>query len=181
MSDGLAEITRTRVEQLEAAGLVGQGMTRELAVWVRDLPDELHGKLARCGMVTPRSSGELATVVADFLADKAGNKAGSRLVVEYARRDLLTFFGETRNIRTITAAGGDRWHAWLRDTRGLAKASIGKRVRIARELVKRARRDRLTDAHPFDNLSGAVASNPKRKRFIEQAVIEEVIGVCPDA
>ena len=51
-------------------------------------------------------------MVAGFLATQTGNKPGSRLVVEYVCRDLLTFFGETRNIRKITAADADRWHAW---------------------------------------------------------------------
>src|SRR5437762_1327596 len=51
-----------RVESLNAARITGTPWDAELSAWVRDLPDVLHKRLARVGLVEPRVSAAVMTL-----------------------------------------------------------------------------------------------------------------------
>lgn len=180
VSDEEAQAFKVRVAQLETARDTGYPWNRELAFWVANLSDELHAKLAKAELVEGRSADTLGVLWMAFFRTKAKNKPGSRSVVERAGKDLLAFFGEDCSARSITAAHGDLWYAWLIEKRNLAKATRGKTVRHVKEFWRMLRRDGVVDALPFDHLSGATPANPKRKLFIDRPTIDRVMEACPD-
>jgi len=176
-----AESVKLRVEQLLTCRITGHAMSRDLALWVRDLDDVLHGKLAAVGLVEPRNTYRLGEAVASFMATKAGLKHWTLSAYRRVQIDLLAYFGEGLDVRSITAGQADAWHTWLREDRGLARATVGKYIRTVRAIMEQLRRDNVIERNPFDHLSGSMPSNPKRRAFIEQADIRRVLDVCPDA
>lgn len=50
----MAETARLMIESLESAKAAGHSPDRETAEWVGRLGDEIHGRLARAGLVPPR-------------------------------------------------------------------------------------------------------------------------------
>lgn len=54
VSKRIAETTKRMIESLEAARAAGHSPDRETAEWVGRLGDEIHGRLARAGLVLPR-------------------------------------------------------------------------------------------------------------------------------
>ncbi|MEM7627189.1 MAG: tyrosine-type recombinase/integrase [Planctomycetota bacterium] len=176
-----ARSVKVRVDQLHTCKLSGQPMSRDLALWVGGLDDELHGKLAKLELITPRRSAALAEVFQAFLDSKSDNKPGTHNVYRAVRNDLLAFFGPNRDIRTIGTGDADRYYAWMDHTRKLARATRGKRVRIIKQIWRMARRDGLVDELAFDHLSGATPSNPQRREYVPRETVQRVIEACPDA
>ncbi len=58
----IAETARLMIESLEAAKATGHSPDRETAEWVGRLGDEIHGRLARAGLVSPREPAQPAIV-----------------------------------------------------------------------------------------------------------------------
>lgn len=50
----IAETAKRMIESLESAMAAGHSPDRETAEWVGRLGDEIHGRLARAGLVPPR-------------------------------------------------------------------------------------------------------------------------------
>lgn len=145
-----------------------------------NLADELHEKLAKGQLVESRSADTLATLWDAFDRTKADKKPGTRSVIQRARKDFLTFFGDHASARDLTARDADQWYAWLIEVRDLGKATRGKTVRIVKEMWRMARRDGVVNTSPFDHLSGSTPANPKRKKFIDRPTIALVMDACPD-
>lgn len=176
-----AEAVKGRVESLLSCKLTGQGMGRDLALWVADLDETLHNRLSAVGLVEPRQHQTLHDFIEAFIASKPTVKATTKQTYRRSAKHLTEFFGKDRDLRKITPADADRWWTWLMGERGLSEATARKSVQLARQFMKAARRHGVTDADPFGHLTGTVRSNPDRKRFIEQATIERVLCDCPDA
>ena len=51
-----AQTFATRIEQLQANKTTGAAMTGELATWVAGLPDDMHVKIAKHGLLKPRQA-----------------------------------------------------------------------------------------------------------------------------
>lgn len=176
-----AEAVRGRVEALTACKLTGQGMSRDLALWVADLDETLHDRLSAVGLVEPRQHQTLHDFIEAFIASKPTVKDSTKQTYRRSANHLTEFMGKDRDLRKITSADADRWWTWLMGDRGLSEATSRKSVQLARQFTKAARRHGVMDTDPFGHLTGTVRSNPDRKRFIEQATIERVLGECPDA
>jgi len=57
-----AESFKLRVEALIAARRMGIPFDSELAAWLRDLPDTMHGRLAAVGLVESRVNAAVVTL-----------------------------------------------------------------------------------------------------------------------
>jgi len=175
-----AESVKLRVEQLLTCRITGHAMSRDLALWVRDLDDVLHGKLAAVGLVERRNTFSLGEAIDAFKTSRAGCKATTRTQYGRTFNHLLRYFGESFDLRKLTPREADAWWADMHK-RGLAVSTIGRTVRTARSLLEQARRDGLDMPNPFAHLSGSSPSNPKRLMFIERDVVQRVIDVCPNS
>jgi integrase len=168
-----------RVAALNAAAITGTPIDGELARWVRNLPDAMHDKLARVGLVPSReqTAATLAQLVERFEA-AAVVKASTKAAYKQTTGSLLESLGETTPVRSITAADADRWVAGLADE-GLSPATRAKRTIVARAIFRRAVRWGLIESSPFEHLKAGSQSNPARQHYIPRAALDSILAACP--
>ena len=104
-----AEAVASKVEALNACKISGQSMPTDLAQWVVNLGDELHGKLGTAGLVEPRRSSTLGAFIDSYIASRSDVEGRTHINWKSTRRKLTDFFGEHRGLRDITEADADDW------------------------------------------------------------------------
>lgn len=190
-----AEQVARHVEALLAARIAGTPVPRETAVWLADLADVLHQRLARAGLTISRQEASrtlLGPMCDAYLARKTDIKPASLLAVQQVVRNLKTYFGESRDINTITPGDAEDFARWVKtDGRtqrqrarrgpGLSPATIGKRLRRSASIFTDAVKRRLIPGNPFDGLKTPPATNSERQAYIPAADVERIIDATPDA
>jgi len=143
------------VEDLVAAKVSGLSAKRATAVWVGEIGDRLHDRLARVGLVEPRESPEkmaLSVFIDGYLAQRLDLKAATLTAMRQSRIWLLRYLGENRQIDKVTTTDADGYRAHMIES-GLAKATIAKRCRYARHFFEVAKRRGLVAANPFAHIN----------------------------
>ncbi len=170
------------VEALAAAAMNGQPVSRKTAVWLGEIGDTLHDRLARAGLVTARAAvgaTKLGAFIDAYLAQRVDVKRGTMIVFEQAKRHLLAFLGEQKPIADVTPADADAYRSHLLG-RGIARATVAKWCQYARHYFDVARRRKLIGENPFAHVKGSVAGNPARRVFVHAANVLKVIDTAPD-
>ncbi|MCG3180336.1 MAG: hypothetical protein BIFFINMI_02695 [Phycisphaerae bacterium] len=183
MSRRDAEAICRHVEALVASKESGQPLTRETAVWLREIGSTLHGRLARVGLVEPRSTStgvKLAPFIDTLIAGRVDAKPGTIRNLTQARDHLLAHFGQGRTIQNITAGDADGYRLHLLGL-NLAENTVRRLCGGARQFFRAAVRRELIARNPFEGVPCTMRGNPARQRFITQADIAKVLDECPDA
>ena len=176
-----AESVKLRVEALNAARITGTPIDSDLAAWIRDLPDAMHARLARVGLIEPRESATEVTL------DELLNRFEQSLVVKsttqaayrQATGSLREHLGGDAPVRSITPAHADRWRKAIADSK-LAPATVAKRVHIAKSVFRKAVRWGLIESSPFADLRAGSQSNPDKAFYVTPESINAILGACPD-
>src|SRR4029079_11301039 len=101
----IAEDIKTKVQQLADAHRYNQPVEGKLAKWVADLELPLAKKLARVGLILdpePKTPTTLGAFLKSYIDGRVDLKPATKVVRGQVIRDLNAFFGETRDVRTIT-------------------------------------------------------------------------------
>lgn len=130
-----------------------------------DCGDDLHDKLSRVGLAQPRSTATLGPFIDAYIKRRVDVKPATAYTYPRARQKLVGYFGETRDLRTITAGDADDWRLHLLAS-GLADNTVRKACSIAKQFTRSAQRKGLIDANPFADLAGSVTANRTRDYFI---------------
>lgn len=182
VSQRAAESFKGRVEQLLEAALLNRPMEADLARWVADLDPRLAKKLAKVGLI-PKPEDKPAATLGPFLQayidGRADLKPATKIVRGQVIRDLKEFFGESREVGTITPGNADDFKQWLVG-RGLAATTIHKRLQSARSFFHAMRRRKLIVENPFDGVKAAATGIKDRQRFVTREEIARVVKACPD-
>jgi integrase len=177
-----AETVKFRVEQLLAAKMTGAAIDRDLAGWVASLEPRMAKKLAAVGLIA-KPEAKMATTLGPFLKTyldgRADLKPATKIVRGQVIRDLKEFFGESRDVRTITPGNADDFKQWLVG-RNLAPTTIHKRLQSARSFFHAMQRRKLIDENPFDGVKAAATGIKDRQRFVSRDEIARVLDACPD-
>ena len=183
VSKRIAETTKRMIESLEAARAAGHSPDRETAEWVGRLGDEIHGRLARAGLVLPREEARSVIVslgqhLEHYFGSLGKQKPTTARNYARARRLLEEFFGKDRTLDSITEGDADAYKRWLLDSYAPASASVD--LRRARQYLKAAVRRRLIAVNPFAEVPCGSQVNDSRIFYVSPEMIERVISVCPD-
>ena len=175
-----AERFKTKLEAL----IVGRfsGMDPDTAVWVSELPDDMHAKLASLGLIEPRTAARTAKLgpfIEQYIEDRKDLKGSTILVLRQAQQSLVEHFGADKPLREIHEGDAEAFRLSL-VKQGLAEATIRKRSQNAKQFFASAKRQRLVDSNPFAGLKSSAVANDSRLVFIPQADVEKVIAACPD-
>ncbi len=181
---------------------------RQTALWLADVPDKIHSKLVAAGLTTSRQVNppsteekpptiELGTFLAEFRNEgrkATGEEAAELTIVKWrAPMDaLLRFFGDDRDVTTITHEDAHQFRKWLDERRikktkaipkGVALAENTKRKHIdnAKVFFNAAKRRGLIVRNPFENLVSSTRPNRQRDFFLTAEDTERIIETCPDA
>ncbi|MCC7409244.1 MAG: tyrosine-type recombinase/integrase [Phycisphaeraceae bacterium] len=170
------------VESLASAKASGQALNATTATWLGDINDPLHERLAAAGLVAPRKGRATATLkvfMVEHLAGRADLKPATKLVREQVVNDLAGFFGEDRDVASITAGDADDFKQAL-VKRELAATTIHKRLQVARAFFHAMRRRKLIVENPFDGVTLAATGIRDRQRFVTLEEAALLLDACPN-
>jgi integrase len=175
-----AEAVRVRIEQVLASKSTGV-MDCEATKWLESLDDDMHGKMAKLGLVAPR--GRQHRTLSDLLTayfDNLAVKSGTKRVYEQARTGLEAHFGAATALSAITPLSCDQWRQAMVKAE-LAPPTIAKRVKTARQIFKQAVRWKMMTENPFADVKAGGSTNKSRMFFVTREDVQKVLEACPDA
>lgn len=154
----------------------------ETALWLGKLSDDLTTRLAAVGLIKPKAAPSINTLGA--LLEKFMSiqdvKPNTRVTYEQTRRELLAYFGADRDISTIGPLQADEWRQWQKN-KGLAEATISRRVKTCRQVFRKAIKWKLMVENPFEEVKTGSQQNRSRQRFISREMADQVLKACPNA
>ncbi len=176
-----ARNVKHKIESLVSSKGSGQSLDNETAAWVRDIPDGMAGKLAKAGLIDPRSGNTtgIGLFLDNYMVKRADLKGGTKVAYGHTVRNLKAFLGEGKPLRSITKGDADDFRRYLID-QGLATATVNRRCGLAKTFLRAAVRHELLQRNPFEDLKGTARCNRERMRFIDRKTIQQVIDACPD-
>jgi len=175
-----AEAIQRHVDHLLAARISGQPVPRETAAWLSGIGEKLRKRLARLGLVDGKP--ELPTLqewLESYVKSRTVVKPATRVFWGHTIRNLLEFFGNDRRLDTITPRDADRFAEYLTSL-GLAPATVGRRLRVARQLFRAAIRQKLLSENPFAEVRCAPQVNDSRLHFVSREDVDRLLAACPD-
>ncbi|KAA0215662.1 MAG: hypothetical protein DYG94_07100 [Leptolyngbya sp. PLA3] len=181
MTARAAETFRRRIEGLIGCQIAGHPIDAELAEWVRDLPDDLHGRVANTGLLPHReqTAGTLGTLLDNYFAT-IDVKPSTRTRYKQTETLLLEHFGAERALRTIHKVDADRWRAWLVES-GYAPAKVAKEVGIARQVFRMAARWDMIARNPFEGVRAGSQRNRDRLHYVGAAETGKLLEAAGSA
>ena len=177
-----AESFKFRIESLIASHRTGSAIEAQTADWVSTLPDEIHERLERAGLVAPRERCEQHTL-GDLLKscfESMSVKESTRTRYKQSRRLLFERFGEGRPLDDIAPRDADAYRSWL-ETKDYAPAKVAKEIVIARMFMKKAVRWNMIPSNPFDGVIAGAQTNRDRLFFLEPEKAQRLIDAAPNA
>ena len=177
-----AEAVRQKVNHIEDSLAHGLPLDAETQAWVNALGDELHKKLAATGLAKPRQSQALGAFLGDYLGRRRLDSKGTNVAgINQAAVDMVNFYGASAPVRSITPAEADRLVVHYRG-RGLAAATVSRRLKRCRQAFDYAVLNGLTDANPFARVKVPGGKpDPRRQVYVTRGDARKLIEVCsPD-
>jgi integrase len=156
----------------------------DTANWLGSISDELHRRIARCGLISPREVAEKQDLTLGGMTTayierrKADMKPWSIKMLKQGRGKLVGFFGEGKAVGEITAAEAMDFKRNLASQH--SGAYVAKIVLISRQFFKDAVDRELLVKSPFSKVKAGSQKNPQRQRFISRAVIDKAIEHASD-
>lgn len=174
----VVEVVKARVEQLLALAAAKLPHDADLSAWVGGISDELHGKLAACGLVEPRRSSRLGEFLGGFMAarEKDGTKPGTVTSMKRTVDDLIEQLGAGAELRKIGPVEANAFTEWCQANHG--RATVAREIRRARQLFAHAVELRLIGENPFARVKVKDTSSPARQEYVPAEWAERMIEVA---
>jgi len=159
--------------------------------WLTDLPDASYAKLAKAGLVEPRTSPQsepepapapkacLGAFLDEYIKGRTDIKPQSLTVIGHTVRNLVDCFGNDKALDAITEGDADKFRMYL-GAQGLSAATVGRRCGFAKQLLRSALRHRLIPSNPFGDLKSCVKANKERQRFVSREDTAKLVEAAPD-
>jgi hypothetical protein len=174
-----AQSIKAHVENILSALRSKTSIADEEARWLAEVPDDLADKLAAVGIGRARQAATLAAFCESYLTGRTDLKASSRIAYGTHRDRIVSFFGADKPLRDITEGDADNFAVHLRGK--FAQATMGRTIKVAKQLFRAARRRKLISEDPFADAKGTPQTNEARKVFITVDDTDLVLRACPDA
>jgi integrase len=126
-----------------------------------------------------KQAATLGPFLTAYLEGRADLKSATKVVRGVVICDLTEFFGDSRNVDTITPGNADDFKQWL-VSRELAPTTIHKRLQVARSFFHAMRRRKLIVENPFEGVSAPATGIKDRQRFVTREETARVLDACPN-
>lgn len=172
-----AEAIAAKVQDIVNLTKAGTPLDQELNAWIDKLGNDLYDRLAKAGILKAKRHLKLGEFLDSFLKDRKTAPPNSLKNYRNAVNDLKKSFGEAMLLRDITF---DKASEWRRDLveKGLAPATISKRVKFARQFLRVAIDQGLISVNPFQKLKAGGEQNASRIQYLNIATIDKVMAVA---
>ena len=119
-------------------------------------------------------------MIDSYIKLRAGLKPNTKAHLKRARRNLIEFFGEQKNIDEITSGDADEFRLHLAETMD-ADCTVPRICGRAKQFFRYALRKKLIAESPFGDMKSlAVKANKEREFFVTQEMARRVLDACPD-
>jgi integrase len=188
-----ATTARVHIENLISARRLGTSAPMETTGWVSSLAGGLRKRLETLGLIEKRERDNVPSV-ADwtqrYIDSRHDTKSSTLSNLGMGRANLVEFFPD-KLVDEITPADADAFAAWMRtegkiETRdgkpvrvGYASATVGRRLKMARQFFKGAVKAGFIPSNPFADVKVDAMTNPERLHYVEIDDIAKVIDACP--
>ena len=184
VSERIAQTMLLKVESLLTAKVARQPVDRETAVWLAEIDDRLHDRLARAELAPRRTSATTAPATLDafldgYIKSRAKLKPNTTRNLEQTRRLLKDHFGAQRELRGISEGDADGFREKLLHD-GYSPATVSREIKRARQYFKAALRAKLVDANPFADVKAESQANSDRDFFVTRQMAQAVLDACPE-
>ena len=152
---------------------------RGTALWLQGLGQSLYDKLAAVGLVAPRAAAVLGAFLAGYVQDRPDTKPATQRKYGSAVAHLVAFFGENRDLRSITRGDADGFRAFLYRQKQ-AENTVRRYCGLAKQFFRAALRRHLIDENPFGDQVAAVRGNAAKFHFITREDAGKILAACPD-
>lgn len=179
VSQRTAETICAHVEVIAAAIKVDHALPVETSAWLAKIEGDLHAKLAKVGLVQPRATTTLKVMLETFIESRPEVKPATKVVWRQVVRDLLAYFGDDRDVRSIKPADAEDFRQSLLG-RGLAHWTIHRRLEFTRMFFKNAVKRGLLPASPFEGVTQKPGDPGRRRRYVSVEETEKLIEAAPN-
>lgn len=175
-----ADAIARHVEALLSSKISGQPIPRDTAAWLASIGHTLRAKLATAGLAEAQQRTKLGDFLDTFIGNRKPTAARNTIInLEQAKKRLVEFFGENRDVASITLAEAEAWAAALNEK--YAPATAGRTIKRARQFFKAALRNKVIAENVFIDVKASGQANKERQFHVPQDVIYRVIDAAPDA
>ena len=140
--------------------------------WLDGLSDDFHGRLAKTGLVAPRAVVKVWTlgeIIPTIIKEKSADiKQATMEVYGQAEKSLYRYFGEGRQVDTITSADAKEFCKWLekngrlKKPGALAQATVAKRIQHVFSFFHAMKENGDISCNPFKGLSERATVDERR-------------------
>lgn len=191
-STGDARKALAGFERVLEANRLGTTIHPDGVRWLESIDDRMHARVVALGLAQPR---ETAAVTLGMLVDRfdaaLAVKAATRTKYRQVTDSLRDFLGADTPLVSITPAHADNWRKSIADAKANpdnkdepgktpARATVAKRVVIAKGVFRKAVRWGLMPSSPFADLRAGSQSNPDRAFYVTLESIRSILAACPD-
>jgi len=152
------------VEHLIEASITGCALEPSIARRVTELDGLLYDRIAKGGLLVPRSTQNLGGFIDAYIADRIDVKPATTVVYKRVRRYMVSHFGSDCLLRSITPAQADQWRLKL-IKEGLADNTVRRSCGVAKQWFRSAMKQGLVELNPFNELVASVRGNTSRYYF----------------
>ncbi len=166
----------SKVDELRGQLETGSGLLQDHQRFLAGLSDKLHGRLTRVLPLANRVVSRLGAFVDHHIETRPKLSDGGRRKLKQTRFKLVEFFGESKEIRSITESDGDAWRTWL--LKSLSEATVKTHCGNAKGIFADAVKQKIIAESPMAQLSSG--STPRGDaQYVERATIQQVIHAIP--
>ena len=165
-----------RVESLIASKQTGI-IDPVTQAWLANIGDVLHAKLVSVELIERRGIRQLGALIDEFLGRRQDLKPGTQAKLDRMKHDLLSFFSKERDIRSITTEEAEKFKAHYIE-RGLATATIFRRLVEARTIFGEAVRLKLIAENPFATVKSRNEQPQDRMIYVSPETTRQVIAAA---
>ena len=99
VSKKAAELICSRIETINSCNLAGLSYPADVAQWLGNVGDDLHGKIAKMGLVEKRHAASLDQELEKYIKNHSGGKEPETIVRWKIDRDrIIGFFGKNMSL-----------------------------------------------------------------------------------
>ncbi len=146
-----------------------------------ELSLKLRNRIAAVGLCEPVDTAKLGEFIQNYRDGREDVSKATQNTYKRAEKHLLAFFGSQRSLRSITPAEAEAFSIALRVKQRLAENTARRTCGRAKQFFAAARKRRLIDDNPFEDLKSTVQGNPERQYYISREVAQKVLNTCPSA
>ncbi|MEN6406916.1 MAG: phage integrase SAM-like domain-containing protein, partial [Thermoguttaceae bacterium] len=176
-----AETIKTRIEYLLVAQQTNMAIDLDTAKWVASIGDDLADKLAAVQLIPKRetTTKTLGPFLKEYVEGRQDVRPDTKVTWRHVKSNLLEYFGASKALQTIMEADADAFKQHL-IKKGLAMATIAKRLQVCRMMFKAAMRAKYISVNPFQGVSAPATVRADRFFFVTREMTQKLLDACPD-